>query len=316
MAEAVSAGAEPELVALLAALRRRSYRFVTPTPATHERVLSRADKSQARNLRDVFGWNLPFTPDLLDAGLMALLERTAALEPTGTLFRSKLRAASLGDWLFLHSGFPTTRRDSVFFGPDSYRFANLIRAEALDLALGEGAVVVDLGGGTGVGAMTAAALFPGASVSMTEVNPEAIRLARANAAAADMPIPILEADDLAGIEAPIGLAVANPPYIADEAQRTYRDGGGALGAEVSLGMARMAGERLAPGGRLILYSGAAIVGGEDRLQAALVDLAAEQGLALRYRELDPDVFGEELERPAYAGVERIALVAAILDRPA
>ena len=28
-----------------------------------------------------------------------------------------------------------------------------------------------------------------------------------------------------------------------------------------------------------------------------------------YRELDPDVFGEELERPAYAQVERIAVVA-------
>ena len=314
MAEAVSAAAEPGLVALLAALRRRSYRFVTPTPATHARIVSRADKSRARDLRDVFGWNLPFPRDLLDSELIELLERAGALEPAGALFRSKLRAASLGDWLFLHSGFPTSQRDSVFFGPDSYRFASLIRQEARALALSEGAAVVDLGGGTGVGAMVAAALFPRASVAMTEVNPAAVRLARANGAAAGIEIRILEADDLAGIEAPIGLVVANPPYIADDEGRSYRDGGGALGAGVSLAMAGMAGERLAPGGRLILYTGAAIVGGDDPLQAALIGLARERGLALRYRELDPDVFGEELERPAYAGVERIALVAAILDR--
>jgi hypothetical protein len=28
----------------------------------------------------------------------------------------------------------------------------------------------------------------------------------------------------------------------------------------------------------------------------------------RYEELDPDVFGDELDRPAYAAVERIAAV--------
>ena len=32
-------------------------------------------------------------------------------------------------------------------------------------------------------------------------------------------------------------------------------------------------------------------------------------------EIDPDVFGEELESPAYRDVERIALVAALIDRP-
>jgi methylase of polypeptide subunit release factors len=305
---------ESALVALLAALKQRSYRFVTPTPATHERVVAR--KAQARHLRDVFGWNLPFAPDSLDAELIALLERAGALEPAGALLRSRLRAASLGEWLLLHSGFPTSQRDAVFFGPDSYRFANLIRAEAKDLALGEGAVVVDIGGGTGIGAMVAGSLFPNASVVMTEVNIEAVRLARVNIAAAGIPIRIVEADDLAGIGAPIDLAVVNPPYIADEARRTYRDGGGALGAGASLAMAKMAAGRLRAGGRLILYTGTAIVEGEDRLHGALNDLAAEQGLGLRYRELDPDVFGEELERPAYAQVERIALVAAILDRPA
>jgi hypothetical protein len=34
-----------------------------------------------------------------------------------------------------------------------------------------------------------------------------------------------------------------------------------------------------------------------------------------YRELDPDVFGEDLDEPAYAQVERIALVGAVIVRP-
>jgi len=34
-----------------------------------------------------------------------------------------------------------------------------------------------------------------------------------------------------------------------------------------------------------------------------------------YRELDPDVFGEELERPAYARVERIAVIGLDVVKP-
>jgi hypothetical protein len=35
---------------------------------------------------------------------------------------------------------------------------------------------------------------------------------------------------------------------------------------------------------------------------------------MRYREIDPDVFGEELDDPAYRDVDRIALVAVVLTR--
>ena len=50
------------------------------------------------------------------------------------------------------------------------------------------------------------------------------------------------------------------------------------------------------------------------MQRRLADLAEASGCDLRYREIDPDVFGEELETPAYADVDRIALVAAVMDR--
>ena len=72
--------------------------------------------------------------------------------------------------------------------------------------------------------------------------------------------------------------------------------------------------RLARGGRLILYSGSAIICGQDAMKAHLNALANNHGCTLRYRELDPDVFGEELERPAYAEVDRIALIAAVFER--
>jgi hypothetical protein len=37
-------------------------------------------------------------------------------------------------------------------------------------------------------------------------------------------------------------------------------------------------------------------------------------LSWSYREIDPDVFGEEIGRGAYAGVERIAVVGLIVTR--
>ncbi len=50
------------------------------------------------------------------------------------------------------------------------------------------------------------------------------------------------------------------------------------------------------------------------MELGLRTLAHEHGCMLEYRELDPDVFGEELEHPAYAAVDRIALIAAVFER--
>jgi hypothetical protein len=84
------------------------------------------------------------------------------------------------------------------------------------------------------------------------------------------------------------------------------------GGEMAVAMTRMAAARLAPGGRLILYTGAAIVNGRNALCEAIGRLAEEGRLAFSCRELDPDVFGEQLARPGCRDVERIALVAATL----
>lgn len=303
------------LLQLIDSLRERGYRFVTPTPASHARVVARPGRERARTLADVFGWSLPFAPDLLEPELLGLLELANMLDPvSGGLLRSHLRVSSLMDTLYLHSAYPTEGRYAVFFGPDSYRFAALIEAELASEPVAEHSHIVDIGTGAGVGAIVAAKLSGLGAATGTDVNPQALRLAAINARAAEVALHMVQGDDLGGVGRPIDLALANPPYIIDDDKRRYRDGGGMHGAEVALDMAQGALARLAPGGRLILYTGSAIVAGEDALKAALTGAAQTEKCTLRYRELDPDVFGEELERPAYRDVDRIALVAAILTK--
>lgn len=291
---------------LLVTLKARGYRFVTITPASHARVVARPDRREARSVEDVLGWSLPFAPETIDPEIFDLLRRADALDSVAGGFRSRIRVSSLGDNLFLHSAYPTEAEDAVFFGPDSYRFADLIAAE-LNGCTG---TLVDIGTGSGVGAIVAAKRCPEARIFMTDINAEALRLAAINARAAGVAATGLFGEGLSGIDGPIEVALANPPYIIDHNDRAYRDGGGMYGAQVSLDMAKMAVARLAPGGRLILYTGSAIVGGKDALREALAGL----GGTLRYCEIDPDVFGEELADPAYAEVDRIALVAAVLTK--
>ena len=106
--------ADAALLALLEILRARGYRFVTTTPATHARILARAPARSARDLRDIFGWSLPFDPEVLDSEIMALLVTAGALEslPDGRA-RSRYRVSELGGDLFLHSPYPTVAADAV-----------------------------------------------------------------------------------------------------------------------------------------------------------------------------------------------------------
>jgi methylase of polypeptide subunit release factors len=299
---------------LIAFLKARAYRFITPTPATHARVLARADRQRAADLRDVFGWSLPFARDLLDASLLEALETAGLIEAAGDLLRSKVRVSTLGPDLLVHSAYPTEDTHAVFFGPDSYRFARFIADELHRCPEREGSTLVDIGTGAGAGAIAAAHCCPKVDIVMTDINPAALRLARVNAQAAGVAARFVEGEDLSGISGELDLVLANPPYIIDPAGRAYRDGGDLHGAGVALAMACEAVPRLAQGGRFLLYTGSAIVRGADGLHDRLIQLAAAEGCRLRYEEIDPDVFGEELETAAYADVERIALVTAVIER--
>jgi methylase of polypeptide subunit release factors len=118
---------------------------------------------------------------------------------------------------------------------------------------------------------------------------------------------------LAGVDGAIDAVIANPPYLADRQHRTYRDGGGALGIELSLRIVRDALARLSPGGQLVLYTGSPVIDGSHPLREALAPILAARRCRARWSELDPDVFGEELDASPYDTVDRIAVVALTVD---
>jgi methylase of polypeptide subunit release factors len=304
---------EPDgaLAELLRRLKALDYDFVTATPATHARIVSRPDKREARNLRDIFGWSLPFARATLPAEIFALLEQAGAIEEVEGGYRSRVRVSRVGAHLFLHSAYPTDDRNAVFLGPDTYRF---IRFLAAALA-GWGPVtrLVDMGAGSGAGAISAATQLPGTKLTLVDSNPEALRFARINAAVAGVAVETIEGASLDAVDGAFDLLIANPPYIADPDGPAYRDGGGMKGAGLALDWTLAAARR---GSDVLLYTGTAIVEGEDALRAALESALVPLGCALRYEELDPDLFGEELDKPAYRGVERIAAVGAVVTAPA
>jgi methylase of polypeptide subunit release factors len=298
------------LLDLLRALGAAEYRFVTVTPETHRRVLERGAGRPARDLRDVFGWNLPFEASLLPAPVREALGRSGMAEREGGLLRSRVRVASIDGRLFLHSAFPTDSADSVFFGPDSYRYARFLAAELPGLPPVRR--LVDIGAGSGVGAIMAAAILPPGRFTATDINPLALRFARINARHAGVALETVEAGALDSVEGPIDLVVANPPFVVDPAGRLYRDGGGMNGAGLSLDWALAAARRIEPGGTILLYTGSAITDGRDALEEALDGRLPMLGCSLRYSEIDPDIFGELIAEPGYEAIERVAAVGAVI----
>jgi SAM-dependent methyltransferase len=295
------------LIKLLQTLATRSYRWTTPTPETQRRVRARPDRQVAVDLAGIFGWSLPFAPEIVDPQLLALMQTGGIVVERGNLLASTLRVSSLGDLLFLHSAYPTTESDSVFFGPDTYRFARFIEAGLAGMSTPIGRII-DIGCGSGAGAIVAARRARVAEIVMTDINPQALRLARINAAAAGVDARVAMSDILQNVEGSFDLVVSNPPYLVDYGRRAYRHGGNMLGADLSLRIAREAADRLNVDGRLLLYTASAIVDGVDGFRSAVMTALSERNCAADYEEIDPDVFGEELERPAYRMVDRIAVV--------
>lgn len=300
------------LISLLEALEAAGYRFVTVTPETHRRVVERSPGRMAAGLRDVFGWSLPFEKDLLPGRVREALEQSGMVSHDGGLCRSRVRVSSVDGRLFLHSAWPTDAADAVFLGPDSYRYARFLKAELAGLPPPRR--LVDVGAGSGVGAIVAGALLPGARLAATDINPLALRFARIGARHSGVELETVETSGLDGVEGPIDLVIANPPFVADPAGRLYRDGGGMRGARLSLDWALAAAARLEPGGTVLLYTGSAIAAGRDELREALADRLPDLGCTLRYVEIDPDIFGELLDQPGYEAVERVAAVGAVIGK--
>lgn len=299
------------LVDLLERLDAAGYDFVTPTSSTVRRWRGRPAPERP-DLRDILGWGFPFREHAVAPEWIDLLSRAGALAGEDGERRCLLRAARIEGHLFLHSAFRGAGEHAVFVGPDSYRFAALIGRE-----MGEAPVrtVLDVGTGAGVGAVVAGVCSPGARVFASDVNPAALRLAAANAAHAGVAAMFRLADGLADAPTELDLILANPPYVAGESGRVYKDGGGDHGERLGLDWAREALAHLAPGGRMILYTGSPIrTGGLDVVRAGLEALVRGKDFALDYREIDPDVFSGELRRTPYDEVERIAAVGAVIRK--
>ena len=305
--------ADEALCELGRALFARGYEFVAVTPDTHRRVLER-DPRPARDLRDIFGWSRPFEPAILPEdcrglALEAGIIREGVIRGDGELCRSSVRFSSLGGRLYVHSAFPTDSADAVFFGPDTYRFHALVAR-----SLGPCRCLVDVGAGTGAGGLGAAALAE--RLVLADISAPALRFAAVNARLSGVAAEIVESDVLASVEGSVDAVIANPPYLRDGAARVYRDGGGRHGEALSLRILRESLGRVEPGGKIVLYTGAAMVDGRDGLREQTELMCRAAGASFDYAELDPDVFGNELDQPAYAGVERIAAVGLVVTLPA
>lgn len=310
--------ADQALVRLGAWLRDGGYRFTAVTPATHSIVNAHPESCIARSLGDVFGWSRPFPRALLPKPAIDLLEQGQSLAYDGGLLRSKVRFSTLDGMLFMHSAFPTSERDAVFFGPDTYRFARFIGHALGRIHFEDGPTTVfDVGCGTGAGGMVAAeGLPPGCELVLADINPRALHYAWVNVQmSGNSPVTFRQGDLFQAVPGTATLIVANPPYLVDNDARVYRNGGGALGSELSLRIVREGLPRLRPGGALFLYTGSPIVAGFDALHSELAREAGAAHCAFTYEELDPDVFGEELQRPPYTAVDRIAAVGAVIRKP-
>ena len=299
------------LLALGQALLRAGYRFITVTPATHRRVNGREANAWATDLRGVFGWSRPFREDTLAPGMLALMRRAGVLKKRdaaqGGGLCATVRASTIGERLYFHSSFPTNDEDAVFFGPDTYRYIAATR-RALE-ALPAPRRAVDIGAGGGPVAIEVAARFPDAEVVAADINARALALAGVNARLAGTPkVAARHSDLLKDLDGGFDLVLSNPPYILDPDKLRYRHGGDMRGAGLSVAIVEAALARLNPGGTLLLYTGIAIVNGRDEFLEAIRPALLAASAHWTYEELDPDIFGGQLDCEGYEDVERIAAV--------
>lgn len=329
------------LVELGRALLDTGYEWMCPTPHTQALVNGRFVNRKAHDLRGVFGWNRPCTPDVLDAlspDLVQSLCEAGVLQRSidRETLRSRVRFSSFAGSLLAHSAGPTHDPEAVFFGPDTYRFGLFLERELglasarqwASRALGARPfTLVDVGCGTGAGGILAARLLEDSAsgedphrVLFTDPNPRALRYTRCNARVAGLNHTLcVQGEGLEAVSEPIDLVLANPPYLMDAPHRGQRHGGGELGTGLTLRVVDEALQRLEPGGRLLLCAGAPVMDGVDVLWRALQPLLAhahaERGAVHRYSLIDPDVSGAELQQPDHAEVERVAIMGLSVQLP-
>ena len=226
----------PELTAALISIGRKlanaGYRFTTITPDSHAIIYERRmARTAARELSDIFGWNMPFRADDLDPELLGMLDAAGLLVADRDALRTSVRFSSIGERVYAHSAFPTCGEDDVFFGPDTYRFVHAARQLIPSCDL-----LIDVGCGSGAGGLELADRC--GHVVLADINPRALAYAAANCAINGVTaVSTLHADVLDKAPRQPDAIIANPPYLIDAAQRTYRHGGGGYGTDLAVRIA-------------------------------------------------------------------------------
>lgn len=158
------------------------------------------------------------------------------------------------------------------------------------------ALAADIGTGSGCLAVTLAAERPGLRVVATDVSPDALEVARQNAARHGVGdrIALRLGAGLAGADGPFDLIVSNPPYVAEQDRASLPPEvrafepvralmGGADGLDVIREILGAAPGALAPGGVLLLEIGS---GQADAVRACVAGLPA-----LTLVQIRPDLQG-------------------------
>ncbi|MCJ1284647.1 hypothetical protein MMC26_003982 [Xylographa opegraphella] len=306
--------------ALITFLLEKNYAFVCISPESQEKVVRkracRSDTRNSTNLEDFFGWSLPAEEnvlrDLLPVRILDLL-REASVVTVGDdrLYRSKFRVSSfympdIEDSLSLtrlyhvHSAFPTTQWNSVFFGPDTYLFLDYLSSVTNRVPARTPRTIVEI-------------------CCALDLNPKALSVGIMNARFANTQVLFVESDLFSAMKSQddIDLIVSNPAYISSSALDvpTHALGAPLSGLALPLRVVDESVPLLADHGLLIVYTAVPIPHqhpGDDPFLEHLRKVV--EATLISYKILHPDVFGEELSSPAYAHVGRIQAVGAVLRK--
>jgi release factor glutamine methyltransferase len=181
--------------------------------------------------------------------------------------------------------------------PETKQFVELLKSRIENRSTSGGSKILDVGTGSGVIALSLAALFPEAVITATDISDDALALARENATRLDLAnrVTFLKSDLMIYVSHGYQVIVANLPYVAEHDRGTLSREvlhdpeialfGGEHGDEIVRKLIEAAPSHLAPGGLLAL------------------ELALGQGDALSALMAKKNYHDIELERD-YAGVIR------------
>lgn len=256
---------------------------------------------------------------LLEASIVVPVEGQDALKSeyrVSNLYLPHIQDGTIPPQLYyVHSAFPTTQSDAVFFGPDTYFFLDFLTHASMYLPQNPRAVV-DVCCGSGAGAIHMARELPESTVVGLDLNSKALVLGQVNAKLADCRVEFMESDLFAAVDAreDIDLIISNPPYIAGDVPM-YAAGGAEQGLALPLRIVSEGIKVLAEVGLLVIYTGLPVSYKRPGHDSFLQRVREVEGAELvAYRIIHPDMFGEELSSPAYADTGRIQIVGAVLRK--